>query len=271
MTGVLNSRQRRDSFFELQPFSPTQTSGQLGIRFLLDVRALKEPTVIKEAIVQLLRPTRSDDFVRSGLIRVATSLGLPVRLPEDILDSNNLDVRRAVAEYERSQDDKAFAQRIASRLGARDEFYVELAGRTELDAELIETIEPLLTSGPGERRQAGCVMAMQAHADRVLELMVSPDSIVRAAATDCAPYHRDAETLAARLPDNVGGFSLGGRPNFLRQVARRKDVEHMLEQTPVDLRVWRLSIMNIEPGGLWSSGMRSWIREKRYRLSVTKQ
>jgi hypothetical protein len=252
-------------------FSPTQTSGQLGIRFLLDVRALKDPMVLKEAIAQLLRPTRSDDFVRTGLVRVATSLGLSVRLPEDILDSNNLDVRRAVTEYERSQDDTAFAQRIVSRLGARDEFYVELAGRTELDAALINTIEPLLTSGPGERRQAGCVMAMQAHADRVLELMVSPDSIVRTAATGCAPFHRDAEKLAARLPDNVAGFSLGGRPNFLRQVTRRKDVERMLEQTPVDLRAWRLSIMNIEPGGLWSAGMRSWIREKRYRLSVAKQ
>ena len=250
---------------------PVSAEGQLAVRFLLSIYAINDRLEVAQAIAFLLGPPRRDDFVRAGLIQSAIALQLKIDLPEEVLDSNNLDVRRAVAEYERLTDADKFQERILARLGGQDEFYVELAGRTPLSADQLEQVSTLLMDGPSERRQAACVLAMRAPPEQVIELISDPDAIIRSAALSCATFNSNAHQIATQFNGIVDGYIVRGWQEFRRQLKLRDALEASLKDIPEPLQSWRLGLIDVTSGGfgLWNKGNRYWIREQRYLSLVS--
>ncbi|MER8786225.1 hypothetical protein NKH60_34770, partial [Mesorhizobium sp. M1006] len=193
---------------------------------------------------------------------------LEIEMPPDILDSNSIEVRRAVSEYQRSRAGEDFASEIIKRVGGRDEFYVELAGHRRCIPMTSCGWKRLLCSAPRNGAKRRVSLPMRAPASQVIALISSPDAVVRAEATNCASFNQEADSIAEKLPEMAEGFRLAGRPYFLRQLAIRKRLQQSLDETAAELRSWRMSIADHQPDSLLSQGLRFWIREQRYASAL---
>lgn len=207
-----------------------------------------------------------DDYLRTALVQVLMRLGDRAALPADLVDSNNLELRSSVVEYMRAQGERELVKQLLVRLGGRDAFYVGLLGRISLDNGTLHSLSPLLQGTVEERRQAACVIAMQADETTVMKLLLDLDSRIRGEAADCVPFNRNARSIAAALPKSWEGFPIGGYRFVLEQVAIRDEIEQQLAETPPSLREWRLSIVDATPGGFGrlGRGLRFWLDEQKF-------
>ncbi len=239
-----------------------------AIQYLLRM-LLRHPEQASEELLIAMLKKVGDDLVRKEIIETLISIGGNVPLPPDLLDSNNLDIRRASAEYRRSLSSSTVTDELLTRIGGRDEFYVGVLGRMPLETRHVKKLRSMLVGSNSERRQASCILAMQDEPDQVLMLLTNRDQLVRSEATTCGPFHHDAEIIAAKLPQRSNNFPIDGYGLFQEQVRRRLDFEQKLTKLPDSLKLWRINLADTTPGGwgLWGQGMRYWFAEQRYQLS----
>ena len=139
-----------------------------------------------------------DDHLHVSLVKVLMQTGDRAALPAALLDSNSLEVRSAVVEYRRVKNDKQVVKELRGRIGGSDGFNVGPLGRISLDQATLRSLSVLLQGSVEERRQAACVIAMQADEATVMKLLIDPDSRIRGEAADCVPFN--SNSLAKTLP-----------------------------------------------------------------------
>lgn len=232
---------------------------------------LRLPTENLRDTARALLDTDRDDHLRAALVQTLARLRDKTALPAPLLDSNNLEVRSAVVEYRRSLGDPELPRQLLARIGGSDGFYVGLLGRMPLDGTALQRLSALLEGTAEERRQAACVLAMQANDAAVLRLLVHPDSRIRGEARACVAFNVNAKAIAAALPRSVDGFPIEGYRFVQEQVAIRDVLERQLAATPTSLREWRLSIVDMTPGGFGrlGRGLRSWVEEQRFQQRLS--
>lgn len=214
-----------------------------------------------------------DDHLRTALVQLLVRLGDRAALPATLIDSNSLQVRSAAVEYRRAQGDTELVKQLLGRIGGSDDFYVELLGRISLDDTTLQSLSALLKGTVEERRQAACVISMQADSATVMNLLLDPDSRIRGGAAACVPFNRNARTIAADLPNSREGFPIEGYQSVQEQVAIREEIEKQLAEMPPSLREWRLSIIDSTPGGFGrlGRGLRFWLEEQRFQQRLLRR
>lgn len=191
-------------------------------------------------------------------------------LPERLLDTNTIDLRRAAVGYERRRDRAGTIERLLRRIGGQDEFHVEPLGRIALDDDALARLRAMLGGSAAERRQAACVLAMQDAPAKVADLVANPDAEVRGAAIDCAPFNTEAQAIVTAAPARVGAFPVDGHARLREQVSRKAALEARLAGMPKYQQLMTIHLTDTTPGGfgLWGRGMRHWLAERRYQFAL---
>jgi len=234
--------------------------------FLFGLIERRRPVGV-EPVLRAVAETAEDDQMRARAFTLLTRLGERTPAPADWLEANDYSLRTAAIERDLLANPESAAERLLPLLGTRDEYYEGQIGRMPLSAEQLDRVRAQLAGNAAQRRQAACVLAMQAGADEVVALATDPDADIRERALDCAPYNAAAEAILAELPQAVNGFPVSGYRGFRQQVAQKAAFEVQLAALPPEMRAWRLEIADRTPGGfgLWGRGMRLWLEEALYR------
>lgn len=229
---------------------------------LLRQLAPREPDRVRATIV-----LSTDSELRAALLDLLGYWGDRKGLFTDLLDSNDINLRRAFADYDRTANPSSLAEGLLERIGRTDLFYTSLLGRMPLTAKVKSRLETMLTGTREERRAAACVLAMQASVAEVVALITNIDADVRSDAADCTPYNEAASIIAKSLPHSRDGFPISNYAYIQEQVQRKLRFQAQLDALPADLRSWRLAVADTTPGqfGIWGRGMRDWIAEQRYQ------
>jgi predicted nucleic acid-binding protein/HEAT repeat protein len=216
----------------------------------------------------LLSQTVEDDMVRQRALESLQTFAIAMQPARTLLDSNNLGVRRAAYELDRLRDPAGTATRLLSRVGGEDMFYNEMLGRLPLAEPVRSRLRGMLTGDPKQRRDAACVLAMQDDVAQVATLAESPDADARKEAAACIPYHVHAAAILQRIEAKVDRrFPLDTIYELRRNVQARTKLQNELAAlaTPQE-RLWRLSLIDDEPGPGMATGFRYYVREQRFVL-----
>ncbi len=119
-----------------------------------------------------------------------------------------------------------------------------------------------------QRRDAACVVAMQGTVNEVAALIVDPDPDLRRNAAECLPYHADAAAILARIERAPRqAFPVDTLSMLRRDVAAKTQLANEFDRlSTAAARLWRLSVIEDEPGAGINRGLRYWIREQRFQL-----
>jgi hypothetical protein len=251
-------------------FSISDDQARNALVLLTKLPDLQAPPESLRALTRSLLAADRDDYLRTQLINALVKLGDRTELPAALLDSNNLEVRQAVVEYRRAAGDAQVQQQLMDRIGGDDEFYVGLLGRMPLNGASTARLQTLLEGSLNERRQAACVLAMGTAKEVVLRLLRHSDTAIRAEAANCVSFNSQLVDIVAALPRVVDGFPIESYQSLQDQADKKNSLIQELKRTPVPLREWRLSLVDVTPGGFGrlGRGLRYWTEEQRFALRV---
>lgn len=220
------------------------------------------------AALQAAESLNGDELVRERIFRALTRLGDRTPPSQDLLGSNTLQLRQAAIERDRLIDPEAAADRLMPFLRGEDGFYEGELGRMDLTQRQLENIRAQLGGNAQQRRQAACVLGMQAPADEVVALALNADADIRTRALACAPFNAGADEILEKMPQKAGRFLISGLRGLRDQVGKKRDLQAQLAAMPPELRLWRMEIAHqaASGAGLWGTGMDHWIEEERFRL-----
>lgn len=220
------------------------------------------------ALTRSLLAADRDDHLRTQLVAALLKLGDRSELPAALLDSNSLQVRQAVVEYRRAARDVRLQQELMDRIGSDDEFYVGLLGRMPVDEASTKRLLALLDGNLNERRQAACVLAMGASTEVALNLLLHRDAAIRGEAGGCVSFNNQSASIVAALPRVVDGFPIESYRSLQDQADKKAELIQELARIPMPLREWRLSLVDVTPGGFGrlGRGLRYWTEEQRFAL-----
>jgi hypothetical protein len=231
------------------------------------VRARATGTV---SALTLLATAVEDDMTRQRALETLQTLpGGGVTEPA-LMDSNHLGVRHAAYELERLADPRGAATRLLTRVGGDDMFYTEMLGRLPLAPNVRTRLRDMLSGDIKQRRDAACILAMQDRTNDVAELAASPDADIREQVAACLPYHALAADILNRIEHRANSrFPLETIHRLRRDIAARLNLERELAALPTpDARLWRLSLIDDDPGPGMATGFRYYVREQRFLARI---
>ncbi len=253
-------------------FDPLVGDDREALLYLLASISPRSPSAPAPATIHDLFEHTLDARLRTALIQALIALNDRGHLPDNLIDSNDLGVRRVDVEYRRNVGDPGLIDALIARIGGPDDFYVSLLGKIPIDSAHMAKLRTLLSNGTTlQKEQVACVLAMRDDTSRVVAILIDKDQAIRRSGADCAPFNPNAVEIAKATPRSVGEFPIEGFAGLQEQVSRKVIFEKQLDALPAGLRVWRVSMADATPGGwgLWGPGMRDWLEEKKYQLSRT--
>ena len=245
----------------------TKSDYRNAFPFLISVAETDRRQDVADSLAKIVDQI-NDDYVRARALFALNSLGFEGRVNEDLLNGNNLEVRRATYELIRQRNTAELLSRLMLRVGGSDDFYVELIGRTPLDEPEFEKLRSHLTGSAEEERHAACILAMQDTPDHAIKLLTDPNAEIRQSAGNCAAYNKNADTVLARLKVLKTDFPLESIADLQSSLELKKTIADELEKLDPIYREWRVRLVDDQPWGLLPQSLRYWIREQVFQTRV---
>lgn len=247
--------------------NPAQSDYRNAFQFLINVSETDRRSDVTDSLSQIAGQI-TDDYVRQRALHSLLLLGFTGPVDENLLDANNLEVRRAIFELIRRRGSVGLVPRLMARVGGADEFYVELLGRTPLTEQDLRTLHSRLSGSVPEQRQAACVLAMQDSADKTLALLTHPNAEIRDSAVSCVAYNAGARQILESLKKVKIDFPLESIENLESDLVLKNSLESELTQLKPHDREWRLRLLDDQPWGLLPKSLRYWVREQAFQMSI---